>query len=192
MRIFVAGATGVIGRRLVPLLVANRHDVAAMTRSESKLEELELMGVTPILCDVFDRDKVVRVVTDYEPDIVIHQLTELPDNRMQIPEYSSANNRIRREGTKNLVDAAQACDARVIAQSVAWILPGDGGAAVEFLERTVLAASGVVLRYGQFYGPGTYFESEPPPRPRVHVNDAASGTLGSLSAPSSILDIVEL
>ena len=124
MRIFVAGATGVIGWRLVPLLVAYRHDVAAMTRSESKLVELQLIGATPILCDVFERDELVRVLTAYEPDIVIHQLTDLPDNRTQIPEYSSTNNRIRREGTTNLVDAAQACGAKVMAQSVAWMLPG--------------------------------------------------------------------
>ncbi len=191
MRIFVAGASGVIGRRLVPLLVAHSHDVAAMTRTESKLEELQLMGATPILCDVFDRDELARVVTAFEPDIVIHQLTDLPDNPTQIPEYFAANNRIRREGTTNLVDAAQICAAKVMAQSVAWILLGDGGFALEFLESTVLAAGGVVLRYGQFYGPGTYFESDPPSPPRVHIDDAARRTLDSLSALSGVLSIYE-
>ena len=191
MRIFVAGASGVIGRRLVPLLVANRHDVAAMTRTASRVEELQIMGATPVLCDVFDHDELVNVVTGCKPDIVIHQLTDLPNDRTLIREHSSSNNRIRREGTTNLVNAAQACGAKVIAQSIAWVLPGDGGSAVEFLERTVLAARGVVLRYGQFYGPETYFESEPPPSPRVHIDDAASRTLDSLYAPSSILDIVE-
>jgi hypothetical protein len=80
---------------------------------------------------------------------------------------------------------------RFLAQSVAWRLPGDGGAAVEELERSVLEADGVVLRYGRFYGPGTFYEQAPPPPPRVHIDDAARRTVEALAAPSNVLEIVE-
>lgn len=78
-----------------------------------------------------------------------------------------------------------------LAQSVAWRLPGNGGAAVEELERSVLEADGVVLRYGQLYGPGTYYEQAPPLPPRVHIDEAARRTLEALAAPSGVLEIVE-
>lgn len=103
-----------------------------------------------------------------------------------------ANARMRRQGTRNLLAAAEAAGAtRFIAQSVAWQIPGDGGAAVEEHERAVLDSSGVVIRYGQFYGPGTYFESELPPPPRVHVDDAARRTVPALEEPSGVLVVLE-
>ncbi len=98
---------------------------------------------------------------------------------------------MRREGTRNLVAAASAAGARVVAQSVAWQVPGDGGAAVEEHERAVLDAEGVVIRYGQLYGPGTFFESELPPVPRVHVDAAARRTLPMLDAPSGVVVVTE-
>ena len=192
MRIFLAGASGVIGQHLVPLLVGEGHDVAGMTRTPGKADWLRQVGAEPVVCDVFDRDALFEVVDRFDPDVVIHQLTDLPDDPAHILAHAAANNRMRREGTTNLVDAAQACGVRVIAQSVAWLLPGDGGVAVQFHERTVLDAGGVVVRYGRFFGPGTYFEGEPPPVPRVHVAQAASRTLAALDAPSGVIMIVEI
>ena len=86
---------------------------------------------------------------------------------------------------------AAAGPARVLAQSIAWQLPGDGGAAVHEMEAMVLGAGGVVLRYGQFYGPGTYHQTEPPPPPRIHIDTAAQETVRALDAPPGVLDQVE-
>lgn len=191
MRIFVAGASGVIGRHLVPLLVEGGHDVAGMTRTPEKVDWLRHVGAEPVLCDVFRRDALVREVASFSPDVVVHQLTDLPDDAELISDAAASNNRIRREGTTNLVDAASNCGARVVAQSVAWTLPGDGGDAVAFLERAVLGVGGVVLRYGRLYGPGTYFADRPPPAPRVHVVDAVRRTVLLLEAPSGIVEIVD-
>ena len=191
MRIFVAGASGVIGRQLVPLLVEEGHDVAGMTRTPGKVDWLRHVGAEPIVCDVFERDALLGDVALFSPDVVIHQLTDLPDDPAQVREQAAANSRMRREGTTNLVDAACTCGGRVIAQSVAWSLPGDNGRAVEFLEHTVLGADGVVVRYGQFFGPGTYYPVTPPDPPRIHVDEAARRTVTLLEAPSGIVDIVD-
>ena len=125
-------------------------------------------------------------------DTVIHQLTDLPDDVASIPRFEAANARIRREGTRNLLAAARACGAsRFVAQSVAWELGGDAGAAVREHERAVLDAGGVVLRYGQFYGPGTYFEDEEPSPPRIHVDEAAWRTVPALDAPPGVILITQ-
>lgn len=192
MRVFVAGASGVIGLRLVPLLVAAGHGVAGMTRSQTKVELLEAVGAEPVVCDVFDLEALCAAVVSFRPEIVVHELTDLPDDRGRIAELGAANSRMRREGTRNLLAAAKAAEVRrFVAQSVAWQIPGDGGAAVEEHERSVLDAGGVVVRYGQFYGPGTYFESEPPPPPRVHVDDAARRTLVALDGPGGVITVTE-
>jgi nucleoside-diphosphate-sugar epimerase len=192
MRVFLAGATGVIGLRLVALLVAAGHTVAGMTRSSAKVELLRGLGAEPVVCDVFDRDALREAVVAFAPDVVLHQLTDLPDDRTRIPELSAANARMRREGTRNLLDAAAAAGAgRFVAQSVAWEVPGDGGAAVEEHERAVLDAGGVVIRYGRLYGADTYFPSELPPHPRVHVDDAALRTMPALEASSGVLVVTD-
>lgn len=194
MRVFLAGASGVIGRALVPLLVDAGHTVGGLTRSESKVERLREASVTPILCDVYDRDGLVEAVADFGPELVIHQLTDLPDNASQLPEKRSDNARIRIEGTRNLVEAFRRAGARkLLAQSVAWQPPpGEGAEAVTELERMVLQADGVVLRYGQFYGPGTFYPADPmPEHPRVGVETAARATMDALDAPSGVLTIVD-
>ena len=192
MRIFLAGASGVLGVRLVPLLVQAGHEVAGMTRSPDKADMLRSLGAQPIVCDVYDEEALRAAVVSFRPDLVMHQLTDLPDNAAEIPEFMARHSRIRREGTRNLIAAAQAAGAtRFVAQSVAWELPGDAGAAVADLEAAVLDAGGVVLRYGQFYGPGTYYEAAPPPHPRIHLDDAAQATLEALDAPSGVVEIVE-
>ncbi len=192
MRVFLAGASGVIGVRLVPLLSAAGHDVAGMTRTPQKANRLLGLGAWPVLCDVFDVDALCEAVGAYRPDVILHHLTDLPDDPGQIAELAADNARMRREGTGNLLTAARRAHVpRFVAQSVAWQIPGEGGAAVEEHERAVLDAGGVVVRYGQFYGPGTYFEAEVPPPPRVQIDDAARRTLPALTASSGVLVVAE-
>ena len=192
MRIFLAGASGVIGVRLVPLLVAAGHVVAGMTRSPEKADRLRSIGADPVVCDVYDADALREAVVAFGAEAVIHQLTDLPDDEASIPRFEAANARIRREGTRNLLAAARACGAsRIMAQSVAWDLGGDAGAAVREHERAVLDAGGVVIRYGQFYGPGTYFEDEEPPPPRIHVDEAARRTVPALDAPPGLILVTQ-
>jgi nucleoside-diphosphate-sugar epimerase len=192
MRIFIAGATGVIGIRLVPLLVAGGHTVAGMTRSEHKAGLLRELGAEPVVCDVFDLAALTHAVTAFGPEVVMHQLTDLPDDAADMASFGDRNDRMRSEGTRNLLAAAAAARAeRVIAQSVSWELPGNGRAATAEHERMVLQAGGVVIRYGQLYGPGTFYESDPPEQPRVHVDDAARQTLPALAVPPGITIVVD-
>ncbi|HXC83500.1 MAG TPA: NAD-dependent epimerase/dehydratase family protein [Trebonia sp.] len=193
MRIFVAGASGVIGSRLVPLLVADGHAVAGMTRSAHKVRLLRELGAEPVVCDVFDADALTRAVIAFAPDIVFDQLTDLPDNAADIPAFSDRNNRIRGEGTRNLLAVAAAASAGpVIAQSISWELPGESGrAATAEHERAVLRAGGVVIRYGQLYGPGTYYETTQPEPPRVHVDDAARQTVPAIGVPAGVTIVVD-
>jgi nucleoside-diphosphate-sugar epimerase len=201
-RIFLAGAAGVIGRRLTPLLVAHGHSVWGATRSLYKSEFLRKLGALPVVVDVFDAEALATAVLEAKLEIVIHQLTDLA--AVHDPaERSSAlarNARIRDEGTRNLVAAACKAGARrLIAQSIAWAhapgprphgedhpldLNADGDLAVsvrgvESLERQILAASlmdGVVRRYGRLYGPGSGANTPPSP-PAVHVDAAAFAAL---------------
>ena len=191
MRIFLAGASGVLGVRLVPLLVADGHVVAGMTRSPRKVEMLRGLGAEPVVCDVYDDATLTDLVVAFRPELVMHQLTDLPDDEASLANAGDANARMRREGTRNLLAAADAAaSSRFLAQSVAWELTGSGGAAKEELERTVLAVGGVVLRYGRFYGPGTY-HAKPPEPPRVQIDAAARQTAALLDAPSRIVEVVE-
>ena len=192
MRVFVAGASGVIGVRLLPLLVQDGHAVAGMTRSLEKLELLRRLGSQPVVCDVFDRTALNRAVVEFTPEAVISELTDLPDDLEQLHAFAAANARMRREGTRNLLDATVAAKARrFLVQSIAWDLPGEAGAAVEELERMVLEADGVVLRYGRLYGPGTFYETELPEPPRLHVDQAAARTAKLLEAESGVITITD-
>ena len=193
MRIFVAGASGVIGVRLIPLLAEAGHVVAAMTRSPDKTPLLRELGAQPVVCDVFDADALIRAVSGFGPDVVFHQLTDLPDDAGEITQYGGRNDRMRTEGTRNLLAAAAVAGAaRVIAQSISWELPSPGRrAATAAHERAVLQAGGVVIRYGQLYGPGTYYEGGPPPPPRIHVDDAARLTLPTLAAPPGVTVVAD-
>jgi uncharacterized protein YbjT (DUF2867 family) len=193
VRVFLAGASGVIGRRLVPLLVEAGHEVAGMTRSPGKVGLLRELGAEPVVVNVYDARSLRDAVVAFRPDAVMHQLTDLPADQAQIPAMAAANARMRTEGTANLLAAAEAAGAsRFIAQSIAWELPGEEAVkAVAAHEAAVLGAGGVVVRYGQFYGPGTYFEDEPPPAPGIRVDEAAARTLAALDAPSGVVTIVE-
>jgi nucleoside-diphosphate-sugar epimerase len=193
MRIFLAGASGVIGQRLIPRLVQAGHVVGGLTRSPSKSGLLSHLGAEPILCDVFDREALIQAVRDFKPDVVLNELTDLPDDAAQISELADLNARIRTEGTRNLIEAARRSGSpKILAQSVAWQLPdGPDARAVAELERSVLAEGGVVLRYGQFYGPGTYNEQQPPEEPRVHIDRAAERTVEALGEPTGVVVIVD-
>jgi hypothetical protein len=191
MRIFHAGASGVLGRRLLPLLRDGGHVVAGMTRSPWKAADLEMLGAEPIVCDVYDRDALSESVVGFKPDAVIDELTDLPDRFDQLGEHAERNDRMRSEGTGNLIAAAQAAGAaRFVAQSIAWRPPGRGQA-VDLLEQQVLEIGGVVARYGRLYGPDTFYEHELPPHPRIHVDAAAAATPRLLDEPSGIVTIVD-
>ena len=124
---------------------------------------------------------------------MLNELTDLPDDVEQIGELAHRNARIRTEGTRNLIEAGRRSGSpKILAQSVAWQLPdGPDAQAVAELERLTLAPGGVVLRYGQFYGPGTYNELQPPREPRVHIDRAAERTVEALGEPTGIVVIVD-
>jgi uncharacterized protein YbjT (DUF2867 family) len=181
-----------IGVRLLPVLVARGHEVAGMTRSLTKADLIRGLGADPIVCDVYEAEALRGAVIDTGAQAIVHLLTDLPDDHAEIEVFTQANARIRREGTRNLLAAAEAADtSRFLAESVAWRLEGDAGAAVDELERAVLGAGGVVLRYGQLYGPGTYFVHELPEHPRIEIDEAARRTALALDEPSGIIEIIE-
>jgi nucleoside-diphosphate-sugar epimerase len=184
MRVFLAGATGVIGNPLVPQLLEAGHEVTAMTRSALRAAQLEAVGANPVVCDVFEADGVRAAMAGAGPDAIIHQLTALPARLdWSDPRVFDDNNRVRTEGTRILVDAALAAGAnRIVAQSIAFAYaptgdrvkheaaplftdapPPFGGAvaAIVKLEQLVTETAGIeglVLRYGMLYGPGTYHD----------------------------------
>ncbi len=223
MKVFLAGAGGAIGRSLLPRLIEAGHEVTGMSRSEERAEAIRSAGAEAVVCDVFDAPALAEGVAAAEPEVVVHELTSLPD-RIDIrkPEYGP-NNRIRREGTRNLIAAAGAAGARrVVAQSIAFmyapvggpikdeeapLIGGGEGAFGESVEATVSleeqvtgaeGIEGLILRYGWFYGPGTYFgldgsTAEDIRRRRfpivgkgsgvssfIHVDDAAAATVAAV------------
>ncbi len=187
MKVFLAGATGVIGRPLTAQLLAANHEVVVMTRSDQRAAKLRHQGATPVVCDAFDRVNLHRCVENARPDVVIHQLTALPKriDPRKIKAQLAQTNRLRGEGTRSLFDAALAAGAkRFLAQSIAFAYSPSGNGlkteddalyetppasfadvidAVRRLEETTLSNAdlpGVVLRYGFFYGPGTVYASD--------------------------------
>jgi nucleoside-diphosphate-sugar epimerase len=193
--IFFAGASGAIGRRLVPLLLGAGHTVVGTTRSEAKAGEMERNGVRPVVVDVFDADALTACMNDAKPEVVMHQLTDLPHDfdTNALAAAQAGNARLRVEGTRNLVDAALQCGARrFVAQSIAWAFasgpePHDDDDAIDALDHPAVAAlerftldspplEGIVLRYGYLYGPGTWFDM-PTGSVAVHVDAAAKAAL---------------
>jgi nucleoside-diphosphate-sugar epimerase len=185
MRVFVAGATGAIGKRLVPLLVSRGHEVVAMTRSPDKTASLQAAGAEPVVADGLDRAAVMKAVSRAEPEILIHQMTGLTHMRSlkNFDAEFALTNRLRTDGARILVEAAQAAGARrIVAQSFGnWNYERTGAglkteddpldpnppakqreslAAIRQLETTIVGAEGIegiALRYATFYGPGTGF-----------------------------------
>jgi 2-alkyl-3-oxoalkanoate reductase len=186
MKIFVAGGTGAIGRPLIAKLLAKGHALVALTRSPEKAQALAKQGVEPAIADVFDADAVKTVVSRAQPEVLIEQLTALPKTytRESMTAAAALNNRIRLEGGANVLAAAQASRVRLyLRQSVAFFaIPGPGLANEDTplafdaspavaagarelteLEHPLLGnpnMEGIVLRYGFFYGPGTWFNPD--------------------------------
>jgi nucleoside-diphosphate-sugar epimerase len=221
MRVFVAGAGGAVGRRLVPQLIARGHDVVATTTSEAKTEALRALGAEGVVMDGLDAGSVGEAVARSEPEAVVHEMTALAGSLdlRRFDEGFALTNELRTKGTDHLLAAADAVGVpRFVAQSFAgWPNARSGGpvkteqdeldpsppkaqreslAAIRHLERTVLGAGGVVLRYGSLYGPGTSLADEYPALIRqrrlpvvgrgsgvwsfVHVDDAASATVAAV------------
>lgn len=173
MNILVAGATGAVGRILVPMLLDGGHQVTGISRTPEGTERVRRQGASGVQADAFDRDGLRQVVAATAPDAVIHQLTALPDADRE------TTNRLRREGTRNLVDAAKSAGVkRIVAQSISWAyapgetpadetVPLDLGApeprggmvdGIQALEETAAdMETAVALRYGILYGPGTWY-----------------------------------
>jgi nucleoside-diphosphate-sugar epimerase len=225
MRVFVAGASGAIGRPLVAQLIAAGHEVTGTTRSEERAEAIRAAGARAAVCDALDSDALRAVVVEAAPEVVVHQLTALPrrfDPRNK--EIYAPTNRLRAESTRTLLEAAPAAGARrLVCQSIAFAYApgpqpevmdedarlalgapppfGDGVRTIDEMERAVVGAEGIeglVLRYGWFYGPGTYYAddgsmAEDVRRRRfpvigkgtglysfVHVDDAATATVAAV------------
>jgi len=213
MRIFLAGGTGVIGRGLVPALVAAGHDVVAMTRREDRLERLAELGARGVVADAYDADRLTEVMRQAMPDVVLHELTDLGEADLE------ANARLRRVGTANLVAAAEAASVeRIVVESISWVYAAGEGPAVETealepgtaVEEMELLARrlphATVLRYGLLYGPGTWYApgarmaeavaagevaATPSVSSFVHIDDAVSATVQALEWPDGPYNIVD-
>jgi 2-alkyl-3-oxoalkanoate reductase len=184
--VFVAGASGAIGRPLVSKLIASGHQVTGMTRSEARAEEIRAAGAEAAVVDVFDAEALRVAMSEAAPEVVIHQLTSLPDRmNFRKKDLYTLTNRLRTEGTRNLLDGARSAGARrFISQSIAFAYRNDGSrvkneddpllesapapfeggvTALREMEAMVLDADGLdglVLRYGFFYGPGTHYDRD--------------------------------
>jgi nucleoside-diphosphate-sugar epimerase len=219
MRVFVAGATGVIGRRLLPALRTAGHEPIAMTRSPEKAAALSAQEIEAVVCDAYDAAGLTKAVADARADQIVHALTDLPEeiDMRRFERDVQSTGRLRREGTSNLLAAARAAGVRrIVAESIAFVYAPEGDRVkdedaplaiatlpsaaepVADLERQVLQDGGIVLRYGQLYGPGTGFAKDGAwaanlRRRRLpivgtgsgvfsflHVDDAASATVAAL------------
>jgi nucleoside-diphosphate-sugar epimerase len=201
MKIFLAGAGGAIGRRLTPLLRKAGHTVAGTTRSRDKAAAIAALGAEPVVVDVFDAPALAHAVETVAPQLIMHQLTDLPF-APGTPRYDEAlerNARLRVEGTRHLVDAAKSAGVRrMITQSIGFVYAAGEGARVEADPLDVAAAGarkrtvdgvialeqatlelpeGIVLRYGYLYGPGTWFEDGKRSKPSLHIDAAAQAAV---------------
>jgi nucleoside-diphosphate-sugar epimerase len=213
MRIFLAGGTGVLGTRLIPELIAAGHQVTATTRRADRTGLLARLGAAPAIIDVYDADLLTSVVAEAAPDLILHELTDLS-------EYDTdANARLRREGTANLVAAAQAAGTgRIVVQSIAWIFPDADtpateddpiipGTAVDTMENLARRLPHpTILRYGMLYGPSTWYApggrianlvsaGQLPATPAItcfiHIDDAVTATIQALHWPDGTYHIVD-
>ena len=206
-RIFLAGAAGAVGRRLCLLLVQDGWQVTGMTRSPERAVLLRDAGVEPAVVDVYDEAKLSRAVAEAAPEIIIHQLTDLPPalDPLKMAEGVIRNTRIREVGTRHLLAAAVNAGARrIVAQSIAFAyapgpMPYDENSPLDpnargviSLERQVLEAplEVVILRYGRFYGPGTGFEHERETG-KLHVDAAADAARRAVTQGRGIYNIAE-
>jgi nucleoside-diphosphate-sugar epimerase len=233
MRVFVAGGAGALGRRLVPQLVARGHEVTATTRSAGRSDELRALGARPVVVDGLDGIAVGRAVAEAQPDAIVHQMTALagaPDLR-RFDRWFATTNELRTTGTRHLLAAARASGVeKFVAQSyTGWTNTRTGGpvktegdpldpepakaqreamAAIRFLEKAVVEAplTGIVLRYGNFYGPGASESMVELVRARkmpivgrgtgvwsfIHLDDAAAATVAAVErGEAGVYNIVD-
>ncbi len=205
MRIFLAGASGAIGRPLVRLLVRAGHEVTGTTRSETSAEQIERAGAKAAILDVYDAPAVTAAVAAARPEVLIHQLTDLPRqfDEAKVAESYPKNARIRTEGTRNLIEAARAAGVRrLIVQSIAFAYAPGGEPHPETdplnladparsvtvkgtadMEQQVLSCGidGILLRYGLLYGPHSWSPNGPARKPALHVDAAAQAALLALT-----------
>lgn len=233
MKVFVAGAMGAVGRPLTAQLVAAGHEVVGTTRSPAKADAIRAAGAQPVVLDAFDRDAVRSAIAAAQPEVVVHQLTDLPASPDPKAMAASATNRLRRETVPLFLEAAREAGARrVVVQSISFITEPAGPdvhdedaplwlgcpddafrdniEAVREMEAAVVDAGGLVLRYGWFYGPGTWYERDGafgrmlaarklPVIGRggglgsfVHVDDAAAATvLACGDGPAGIFNVTD-
>lgn len=213
MRILLAGGSGVIGSRLIPALLAHGHDIVATSRRRENVSFLDSLGAHGVAVDAYDSPHLAAVVRDAAPDLIMHQMTDLSDFDLD------ANARLRRAGTANLVAAAQSAGVgRIIAQSIAWAYEaGDTAAtetvplvpdtAVAVMESNLLQMPRMtVLRYGRFYGPGTWYAADgrianaaragllqatPAIASFLHIDDAVAATVQAIGWPDGTYNIVD-
>lgn len=235
MKVFVAGATGALGRRLVPALIEGGHEVSAITRSPERAERLRAGGVEAAVGDALDGAAVDAAIASARPEAIVNELTDLPPalKPRKLKRYYAANDTVRREGSRNLIAAAEKHGVRrIVTQGVAfWYAPEPRGLASEGdplytaapdpigravatmkeVEGATLAAApeAVVLRYGFFYGPGTWYSADGDVGKQVgarrypvigkgegvfsfvHVDDAAAATVAALTAPPGVYNVVD-
>jgi len=189
MRILVVGASGVLGRALIPHLAG--HDVVGTTRAPARRATIEAAGASAVVCDVYEPGALERVARDAAPEIVVNLLTDLAAASRE------ANARIRREGGPVVVQAARAAGARrLIVESVAFAseMKGEGASALAALEDGALASGleAVIIRFGRLWGPGTWSESAPARAPTVHVSEAGRRAAPLvIAAPPGLYDVVD-
>ena len=236
MRVLVAGATGAIGRPLVPLLVEAGHEVLGATRSSDRMDRVRALGAEPVVLDAADLEAIAPAVAEARPDIVVNQLTDLPEriDMRKANQSLASTTKLRAEAGPALIEAARAAGTRrVISQSIAfnyapegdWVkdesaplrAPAEGPAAdpgtgAARLERATIEAEGiegVALRYGYFYGPGTFFDPAGSTYADVlkrrypivgkgtgvfsfiHVADAAAATVAAIAGPPGVYNVVD-
>jgi len=236
MRVFVAGGSGVIGQALIPRLVAAGHDVAVTTRSRLKVATLEALGAQPFVLNALDYESLAAAVRAFRPDVLMNQMTSLPPhyNPRRLSSWYAATSRLHVEGTRNLLRAAtEVGSRRFVYQSIAFMYATSGPSVVDesaalavdapepfgalvraTLEGERLAVgspgiTGVVLRYGQLYGPGTYlardgdFHKQAMHRMLpilgsgggmfsfLHLEDAATSAVAALERGSGVYNITD-
>jgi nucleoside-diphosphate-sugar epimerase len=187
MRILIIGAAGVLGRALIPHLAG--HEVVGTTRDPARCATLEALGAVAVMCDVYETDALERVAHAARPEAVVNFLTDLSGGSRE------ANARIRREAGPVVVRAAREAGARrLVVESIAFPVSGEGAAALAELEESARSSQldALILRFGRLWGPGTWSESAPAEAPTVHVAEAGRRAASLiLTAPPGAYDLVD-